>query len=154
VWGGQGPYKDCRATDDAQFVKGRPIALRVCLEINMFSSDQCSKWAGVCRYTIPKLLLAPEFHTGIYQYRLYYTHLSFYIFLTVYPSLLLRIIPALLNLHFEHCFWLITSVSSWEAYCHTGCQKNLLSSPLSHEKRTVLLFSLFRADDFRGQNTL
>jgi hypothetical protein len=32
---------------------------------------QCSKWAGICRYTIPELLFVPEFHTGTYQYILY-----------------------------------------------------------------------------------
>jgi hypothetical protein len=30
--------------------------------------NQCSKWAGMCRYNIPELLFVPEFHTGTYQY--------------------------------------------------------------------------------------
>jgi hypothetical protein len=31
-------------------------------------NNQWSKWAGICRYTIPELLFVPEFHTCTYQY--------------------------------------------------------------------------------------
>jgi hypothetical protein len=32
---------------------------------------QCSKWAGICRYTILEFIFVPEFHTGTYQHILY-----------------------------------------------------------------------------------
>jgi hypothetical protein len=35
------------------------------------------KWAGTCRYTTPKLIFIPEFHTDIYHCILY-TFISFY----------------------------------------------------------------------------
>jgi hypothetical protein len=43
----------------------------------------CSKWAGICRCTIPELIFVPEFHTGTYQYILY--AFIFSVFLTAYP---------------------------------------------------------------------
>jgi hypothetical protein len=46
---------------------------------------QCSKWTGICRYTVPELLFVPEFYTGTYQHVSYYIHLYSSIFLTVYP---------------------------------------------------------------------
>jgi hypothetical protein len=30
-----------------------------------YSWLQCSKWAGICRYSIPELIYVPEIHTGI-----------------------------------------------------------------------------------------
>jgi hypothetical protein len=39
--------------------------------IIIYTNYQCSKWAGICWYTIPELISVPEFHTGSYQYILY-----------------------------------------------------------------------------------
>jgi hypothetical protein len=67
-----------------------------------FLYNQYSKWADVCRYTIPELLFVPEFYTGCYQYILY--PLYFFHFLTIYHFFpLLRSVPELLKFHFEHC---------------------------------------------------
>jgi hypothetical protein len=44
--------------------------------------SKCSKWAGICWYTIPDLFV-PEFNTGTYQYILY--PFIFFHFLTAYP---------------------------------------------------------------------
>jgi hypothetical protein len=43
---------------------------------------QCSKWTGICLYTIPELPFVPEFHTGTYQY---VSPLSSSILQTVHP---------------------------------------------------------------------
>jgi hypothetical protein len=43
---------------------------------------QYSKWAGICRYTVPELISVPEFHTDTYQYILH--PFLFSNFLTVY----------------------------------------------------------------------
>jgi hypothetical protein len=40
--------------------------LQLLAEFNFFSNGQCSKWAGVCRYTIPGLLFVPESNAGTY----------------------------------------------------------------------------------------
>jgi hypothetical protein len=39
--------------------------------ISSFMYTQCSKWAGLCPYTITELIFIPEFYTGTYQYILY-----------------------------------------------------------------------------------
>jgi hypothetical protein len=54
------------------------------LRINdLFPETQCSKWAGICRCTIPELIFVPEFHTGSYQYILY--AFIFSVSITAYP---------------------------------------------------------------------
>jgi hypothetical protein len=68
---------------------------------NVRNYTQCSKWTGMCRYTIRKLIFVSKFHTGTYQS--IFIHLSFSMFLTVYLSFDLRSIPALLDFHYEHC---------------------------------------------------
>jgi hypothetical protein len=46
--------------------------------IELFTSNRCSKWAGICRYTTPELPFVSEFHTATYQYLLRYINLSFF----------------------------------------------------------------------------
>jgi hypothetical protein len=41
--------------------------------------DQCSKWVGICRYTIPELLFVPEFLPALTKYIGYY-NLTIYLF--------------------------------------------------------------------------
>jgi hypothetical protein len=39
------------------------------VKLNLISKHkQCSKWAGICRYTIPELISVPDFHTGTSLY--------------------------------------------------------------------------------------
>jgi hypothetical protein len=45
----------------------------------LYCLRQCSKWAGMCRYTIPELIFVPEFYAGTYQCILY--PFIFFIFL-------------------------------------------------------------------------
>jgi hypothetical protein len=47
-----------------------------------FTLQQCSKWTGICQYTMSGLRSVPECHNGTYQYIF---HLPFYIFLAVCP---------------------------------------------------------------------
>jgi hypothetical protein len=61
----------CDQNAELRKVKALPIC----------SYIQCSKWAGIYRYTVPELLFVPEFHSGTYES----TYLPFSIFLTVCP---------------------------------------------------------------------
>jgi hypothetical protein len=64
-------------------------------------TSQYSKWAGMCRYTIPEFLCVPKFYTGPYQY-IFYLFIFVHFWRNILVSLL-RSIPALLNFHLEHC---------------------------------------------------
>jgi hypothetical protein len=69
-------------------------ALRICSYI------QCSKWAGIYRYTVPELLFVPEFHSGTYQS----TYLPFSVFLTVCPYIAFKKYTGTYIFHLDH--WL------------------------------------------------
>jgi hypothetical protein len=85
-----------------------------CYLCTSVSHSHCSKWAGICRYTIPEPRFVPEFHTGTCKYILH--PFMFFPFVWWYILVsLLRSIPALLNFHFES--WSQLSVmSTWRPW--------------------------------------
>jgi hypothetical protein len=94
-------------------------ALKILVDWEQFfsGSNQCSKWDGMCRYTIQQLLFVPEFHTDTYRFILY-PYICFHFYDYIFVSLLRSSIPALLNFHFVYCFEPVIVISCcmfWEA---------------------------------------
>jgi hypothetical protein len=75
---------------------------------------QCSKWAGICWYTIPLLHFVPEFHTNTYSVYVISIYLFQFFWRYILVSLL-NSIPALLNLHFER--WIGITLPVYMHHC-------------------------------------
>jgi hypothetical protein len=71
----------------------------LCSNVRIYT--HCSKWTGCAGIPYGNLFLFLNFIPALIN--LYYIHLSFSMFLTVYLSFDLRSIPALLDFHYEHC---------------------------------------------------
>jgi hypothetical protein len=87
------------------------LLMRFLTILLFLSLTECSKWAGICRYTIPKLLFVSEFHTVTYH--IYYIQGYFCdrVFRNAVPDLLflgsVKLTPSPTE------FWVTLCVSQW-----------------------------------------